>query len=209
MSEALVLEILNTHIKAFDEGSKYAKLTGQRTPCDTANWSQILVSALLNIPGLKRKKGSDLSDGSDVKGANVWDAIDTPRFNGVIPAGRILTNYESSRIIYPKIFFVLWDSKKINLKSMRRCRIWCVRPNNDINFKTITDKWYEQRNNGIIKSSNFQLHPPRNLDKNIFTNTCGNLTYPLVLEAIYLKKRFELTEYNIKNIHSGKCEFID
>ena len=34
-----------------------------------------------------RKKGADLGDGSDVKGANTWKAIDTPRFNGVLKAG--------------------------------------------------------------------------------------------------------------------------
>ena len=56
-------------------------------PVDLRGWSQIIVSVLTGIKGIARKKGADLEDGSDVKAANTWEAIDTPRFNGVIKAG--------------------------------------------------------------------------------------------------------------------------
>lgn len=62
---------------------------------DTRGWSQIVVSVLTGINGIERKKGADLEDGSDVKGANTWEAIDTPRFNGVIKSGTH-ANYSDS-----------------------------------------------------------------------------------------------------------------
>ncbi|HXY37367.1 MAG TPA: MamI family restriction endonuclease, partial [Planctomycetaceae bacterium] len=67
----------------------FADKTFHPVPCDTRSWSQILVSILTGINGREREKGSDLVDGSDVKAANCWSAIDTPRFNGAIPAGRL------------------------------------------------------------------------------------------------------------------------
>ena len=118
-----IIELLNIHKESFDKSLKFAKATGQPTPQDTAKWSQIFVSLLFDIKGLNRKKGADLSDGSDVKGACIWDAIDTPRFNGVVPAGRILKKYSSSQDIYNKIFFVMWDH---NMEKRERCRVWVV-----------------------------------------------------------------------------------
>ncbi len=82
-----VIEFLNLHYNAFFEAHPYAEETQHPTPSDTKAWSQILVSLITGIDGLARKKGADLADGSDVKGANTWKAIDTPRFNGVIKAG--------------------------------------------------------------------------------------------------------------------------
>src|SRR6266446_6392100 len=81
------LELLDLHYRSFYGVAEIARETDHPVPVDTRAWSQILVSVLTGIKGLKRKKGADLVDGSDVKGANTWEAIDTPRFNGVIKAG--------------------------------------------------------------------------------------------------------------------------
>ena len=137
-----IIELLNIHKEAFDKSLKFAKATGQPTPQDTAKWSQIFISLLCDVKGLDRKKGADLADGSDVKGACVWDAIDTPRFNGVVPAGRILKKYNNSADIYNKIFFVMWD---YNLEKKERCRVWAVNLKKDKVFNKMVDKWYKQR----------------------------------------------------------------
>jgi len=82
-----VFKMLLEHRKAFLKAKPYADKTGHTVPCDTKSWSQILASLLLNIRGIERKKGADLADGSDVKAANSWNAIDVPRFNGVVKDG--------------------------------------------------------------------------------------------------------------------------
>src|SRR4026208_372513 len=87
MNRAKVLELLNLHRESFFDAEPLSNETGHPNPSDTKAWSQILISLLTGITGLYRKKGADFSDGSDVKGANTWGAIDTPRFNGVIKAG--------------------------------------------------------------------------------------------------------------------------
>jgi hypothetical protein len=81
------LELLDLHYESFKGILPCAEKYGHPHPTDTRGWSQIIVSALTGILGLKRKKGNDLEDGSDVKAASTWAAIDTPRFNGVIKAG--------------------------------------------------------------------------------------------------------------------------
>ena len=75
-----VVNLLNMHHRFFFYAKEYADLTEQPTPEDSRAWSQILVSLITGINGLGRRKGSDLSDGSDAKSANVWEAIDFPRF---------------------------------------------------------------------------------------------------------------------------------
>src|SRR5437868_1451229 len=81
------IQYLKAHYDAFHDVIEIAREMEHPVPIDTRAWSQILVSVLTGIPGLGRKKGADLIDGSDVKGAITWEAIDTPRFNGVIKAG--------------------------------------------------------------------------------------------------------------------------
>lgn len=147
-------------------------------------------------------------DGSDVKAANCWSAIDTPRFNGAIPAGRLS---ETSRKVEdvsalddtPFIFFVLWDD---DTEGRPRCRIWCVRPNRDKAFRQVCRKWYSQRRTGEIKSTNFQLHPPRFRDENVIRNTCGNLSYPLLFHAIRTEKGFECLHYDADVLTKGECK---
>jgi len=123
----LIIQLLNEHRKSFYSAAKFAEQTAHPVPSDTRAWSQILVSLLTGIKGIARKKGADLSDGSDVKAANVWLAIDTPRFNGCIKAGR---KGEAGGMhcldSVPFLFFVMWDKEPVQHRD--RCRVWVVRP---------------------------------------------------------------------------------
>jgi hypothetical protein len=160
---------------------------------------------LTDIKGISREKGADLVDGSDVKAANTWDAIDTPRFNGVIKAG---TKHEKAGKLesldsMPYLFFVLWDREPTY--NRERCRIWVVRTQADKLFRKMCREWYEQRDRGEIKSNNFQLHPPRESDSNTFTNNCGCLSYPLLFSAEWVGDSYEITDYHPGLMTTGKC----
>jgi hypothetical protein len=190
------LELLNIHHEAFWRAAPHASKTGHPVPSDTRGWSQIIVSALTEVKGMERKKGPDLVDGSDVKAANTWEAIDTPRFNGVLKAGT--KSKHSGKISFlddvPHIFFALWD---IDARETHRFRLWVVRTNQDKVFRKLALRWYEAVERGTILkeqnqkltrgvdvgSWNFQLHPPRGRDSNMFSNTLGNLEYPLLFQA--------------------------
>jgi len=207
------LKILAHHYASFTEAKAFAADYDQLVPSDTKAWSQILVSALTGIKGLARKKGADLIDGSDVKAANCWSAIDTPRFNGCLPAGRVsATSRRADNVSaldgIPYLFFVLWDERPDNSKP--RCRVWCVRPSRDRIFRAMAAKWYELRRKGVIKSDNFQLHPPRHKNTDIFKNECGNLSYPLLFSAVWEEddKRFSAEAYNPDVLERGECRAI-
>jgi MamI restriction endonuclease len=200
-----VLELLDLHYDTFHAVAPYARETGHPVPTDTRGWSQIIVSVLTETEGLKRKKGADLDDGSDVKGANTWEAIDTPRFNGVIKSG---TRAEVSGTIasldrMPFLYLVLWDDTK---RGTARCRIWVVRPQHDTLFREMCAAWYEKRAIGEIKSDNFQLHPPRGLDTSTIRNTCGNLAYPLYFCAERsIDGRYEVVSFEPAVRDYGTC----
>ncbi|MEA5509957.1 MamI family restriction endonuclease [Crocosphaera sp. UHCC 0190] len=105
-------------------------------------------------------------------------------------------------------------SSQMNLQitettKQKRCRIWVVRTPYDTEFRRIARDWYERRKKGIIKSDNFQLHPPRNLDHNVFTNNCGNLEYPLLFEARIIVDKYELTVFNGDILNRGSCKVSD
>lgn len=177
------LQLLDLHHQSFFAAEPFASRTGHPVPMDTRGWSQILASVLSDISGLDRQKGADLRDGSDVKAANTWKAIDTPRFNGVIKAG---TKSESSGKLssldeMPHLYLVLWDETS---DGEARCRIWVVRTQEDPVFRGMCSAWYQQREAGKIVSSNFQLHPPRGKDTNVIRNTLGILEYPLYFSAV-------------------------
>jgi hypothetical protein len=198
-----VLELLDIHSDSFRKVVAFARETGHPVPVDTRAWSQIVVSVLTGIKGLERAKGADLSDGSDVKGAITWEAIDTPRFNGVIKAGT--KSFKSDRIEslddMPYLFLVLWDTDP-NTNS-GRCRIWCVRPREDKLFREMCARWYALRSRGQT-SNNFQLHPPRNLDSNVIRNTLGVFEYPLLFAArIGKEERYEIISYNPQVLTTG------
>lgn len=202
------LELLNIHYKSFMDVKPYAEKYGHPHPCDTRAWSQIIVSALTGIKGIERKKGTDFDDGSDVKGANTWGAIDTPRFNGCIKAGtksKISGRLESLDET-PYLFFVLWDYEPVGKKE--RCRVWVTRPQKDNVFRAICKLWYSKRVSGEIKSDNFQLHPPRHKNSNVIRNTCGNLEYPLLFSTIREEKGFVIEAYNPALLATGKCKKI-
>ncbi len=200
---AEAIDLLQIHYSAYTQIKPYADKYLHPHPTDTKGWSQIIVSALTGLKGYSRKKGPDFEDGSDVKAANCWDAIDTPRFNGCIKAGTqaAKANSLASLDVMPFLFFVMWDTTEFT--KQKRCRIWVVRPQIDSEFRRIASKWYSLRAQGKIISNNFQLHPPRNLDNNIFRNTCGNLLYPLLFEAHLVPDG--LLSYNESVLSSGAC----
>jgi hypothetical protein len=205
---ATALRILDVHYNSFHEAKPFADATGQLIPSDTKSWSQILICALTGQRGRDRQKGSDLADGSDVKAANCWCAIDTPRFNGCLPAGRLSATSRKEEDLtaldgMPFLYFVLWDNRPAD--KAPRCRIWVVRPGKDPLFREMAVNWYERRKDGRIKSTNFQLHPPRFKDSNVIRNECGNLTYPLLFSAVRLNGKFEIEKYDPTEAIEGEC----
>lgn len=204
------IEFLNLHHESFFNAKPYADETEHPAPSDTANWSQILSSLLTGIKGYARKKGPDLADGSDVKGANTWGAIDTPRFNGVIKAGT--KSEHSGNLTFldtmPNLIFVLWDNEPDENKE--RCRVWVSRPPIDPVFREMCELWYQKKAEGLITSNNFQLHPPRNKNSNIFRNRCGNLSYPLLLDAHWIESEnsYKVNHFEPKVLTEGKCSKI-
>ncbi len=202
-----ILALLDAHYEAFFAAKPYADKTLHPVPCHTSAWSQILVSLLTGINGRERKKGTDLVDGSDVKAANCWSAIDTPRFNGAIPAGRkSKTSRKAPNVSalddVPYIFFVLWDDTP---EGHPRCRVWCVRANQDKVFHSVCKKWYTAYAKGQT-SNNFQLHPPRYRDHDIFRNDCGSLAYPLLFCAVRKDTGFKTLHYDPDVLTKGQCE---
>lgn len=183
----------------------YADQTGQPTPVDSRAWSQILISLLVGINGRARQKGSDLLDGSDVKSANTWGAIDKPRFNGVIKSGTQsnASGNMASLDSMPYLFFVLWDNEPTT--THERVRVWVVRTQQDVEFRGICETWYRLRDVGIIKSDNFQVHPPINKNTDVFTSDRGNLNYPLLLNALWNGARYEILRYNSDVLTNGQC----
>ena len=178
-------------------------------PTDTKYFSQILASLVTGIKGIERHKGADLLDGSDVKGAVVWEAIDTPRFNGCLKAGT--KSYKAGNLKslddQPFLFLIMWDEEE-KFKS-KRVRIWSVNTQKDFLFRNMAQSWYLKCDRGEIISTNFQLHPPRNKNNNTITNTCGNMEYPLIFEAIYekQKKSYEITIFE-KDYSSLRCRKV-
>jgi len=174
------LALLDLHYEQFQGVESLAIETDHPVPSDTRGWSQILISILTGVNGRKRKKGTDLVDGSDVKAALVWDAIDTPRFNGVLKAKTKATTAGKleSLDLTPRLFFVLWDN--VANAGAARCRIWLVRPQVDPLFREMAANWF-----GATSSGNFQLHPPRKLtsETNVIRNDLGTFEYPLLFCA--------------------------
>ncbi len=206
------LHLLNAHYDAFYHILPVAERMGHPVPCDTRAWSQILISLLTGIHGRMRKKGTDLEDGSDVKAANCWSAIDTPRFNGAIPAGRVSEKARKTLDVsalddIPFIFFVLWDHTEH--EQHPRCRIWCIRAVADSVFRAVCAKWYSRKSSGGIKSVNFQLHPPRNLDSNVIRNTCGNMEFPLLFSAVRPAHAFVLQQFDPDIMKRGGCRLLE
>lgn len=196
--------LLDQHYSSFFSVAEIAKETGHPVPTDTRGWSQIVVSTLTGIRGVDRKKGPDLEDGSDVKGANTWEAIDTPRFNNVIKAGT--KSHYSDSVEYldttPFLFFLLWD---VSRRHSHRCRIWVVRPKDDKEFRIMCQRWYSARTHGEIVSTNFQLHPPREQDTNIIRNSYGVLSYPLLLCAENRGEGYDILTLDTDVMEHGEC----
>jgi len=203
--EKQVLEVLDTQYAAFEASLPLAVKTKHPIPMDTRAGSQIFISVLTGIEGAAQKKGADFKDGSDVKAANCWNAIDTPRFNGVAKAGTKAKNAGAIESFdkMPHLFFVLWDTSPTTNKP--RCRVWVVRPQTDVKFRTLCNSWYQNVKEQKIKSANLQLHPPRNKDSNEFRNMCGNLTYPLLFCAERDMDGFKKLKYDPGQLETGIC----
>ena len=172
--------------------SSWNKLTNQTSQLDFGYLSQHLVSIVSGISGNdNRGKGDDLADGSEVKAASCVDAVDTPRWNNVNCGARLVTEIEAKFTAMPYLFFVLLDTT-IKGGGILRCRIWCVRPSEDMEFMKIMKGWARENNErndeGKSLKTNLQLHPPRweKGDSNITTNTVGNLNLPLLYESVQL-----------------------
>jgi hypothetical protein len=171
---------------------------------------------LSGIRGQDRGKGPDFKDGSDVKAANTWLAIDTPRFNGCLPCGRTSVKSNIGESVdslqkEPYLYFALWDTEEVSKAD--RCRVWVVRPFQDALFKEMAREWYEARAAGIIKSDNFQLHPPRNKNNDVLKNTYGTFSYPKLLEAVWddtkmsIKQVFSMMYWYMESV-SSECRKI-
>lgn len=201
---AKTLALLEKHYEAFFSVVELARETKHPVPMDTRGWSQMLVSVLTEIDGLGRKKGADLTDGSDVKAANTWEAIDTPRFNGVIKAGTKAeySGKMASLDAMPYLFFVLWDESP---RKNHRCRIWCVQPCADTKFRAMCEAWYKSVADKKIISTNFQLHPPRGKDSNQIRNNAGNLNYPLLFCAERESGTYVVKTYDPDVMKMGQC----
>ncbi|MEQ9569556.1 MAG: MamI family restriction endonuclease [Longimicrobiales bacterium] len=198
------LDLLELHYSGFHAVAGYALITGHTVPSDTKSWSEIFISLLTEIRGRERQKGSDLVDGSDVKAANVWEAIDTPRFNGVLPAGRKSAKSKKPADVtalddIPYLFFVLWDHEPDSRRE--RVRVWVVRPPTDPEFRKMASGWYADTST----SRNFQLHPPRNENSNVIRNSWGNLEYPLLFCAVRQHGQYHVETYNEEAMHTGVC----
>lgn len=205
MSIDSALELLDLHYEAFYGIQAHAASTGHPVPMDTRGWSQVLVSVLTGLHGLDRRKGADLEDGSDVKGANTWSAIDTPRFNGVLKAGTLAatSGTVASLDATPHLFLVLWD---VSPRGGHRCRIWVVNCPRDTAFRSVAELWFARRASGEVRSDNFQLHPPRGLDSDTIRNTCGNLQYPLYFAAERdVDSSYRLTHFDPAVLVTGRC----
>lgn len=150
-------------------------------------------------------------DGSDVKAANTWNAIDTPRFNGVIKAGTKSKTAGSIASLdsMPHLFFVLWDHSTTTKSA--RCRIWAVRTKEDQVFRSMCEAWYADATAGKIKSNNFQLQPPRGVDVDIFTTSYGYLKYPKLFHAERAEgaEKYSLITYDPDVLSNGQCELTE
>jgi hypothetical protein len=67
------------------------------------------------------------------------------------------------------------------------------------------NRWYMACETGEIRSWNFQLHPPRGRDTNVFTNTYGNLQYPLLFCAERGPTGYIVTTYDPSVLTNGNC----
>lgn len=187
---SLLAELDRTYINSIENGRR--------------NVSIVNIEKIANACGIERKKGADLEDGSDVEAANSWDAIDVPRFNGVVKDGRVLSSAKADDLKkMPNLIFVLWDETQVG--KYDRCRVWVVRTSKDEVFQSVAEKWYK----GSKKSSNFQLHPPIGRDDNIVTNKCGNLSLPLLLDARFINGNWVQKSYNPRVLQSGLCKLAE
>lgn len=184
---------------------QWGKITIQTSQIDSGYIGQHLVSLVAGVPGTSlRGKGEDLADGSEIKNASTLDAVDIPRWN------IFLRDEEAFKRLFklPVLYLVLFDhTKKGDVSSPLRFRIWAVHPGVDTAFRKVVSRWYELTE----RSNNFQLHPPVFRVKNIATNENGNLGLPLIFHAEQVEIR-SIHYVDIKTFRpktNRRCRLID
>lgn len=104
---------------------------------------------------------------------------------------------------------VLWDYEQFS--GQQRVRIWTVQCQTDTEFINMCETWYYKLSIGEIRSTKFQLHLPRNKNNNIIRNTCGNLEYPLILEAVWniQQKSYDVKTFEPELLTTGFCKKVN
>jgi len=164
---------------------QWHNLTKQTPQIDFGYLAQHLVTLISGIPGKgQRGKGDDLLDGSDVKSASSLDASDIPRWNNVNCGKYSEIDLKNKLDQMPFLLFVLFDTTTRG-GSILRCRVWSVRTKEDEAFRTVALGWARDNDKLSMKRRNLQLHPPiwEKAEKNITTNTYGNLQLPLIYHS--------------------------
>lgn len=185
LTKKLIEEVI---LPTWKQLTSWNALTSQTAQIDFGYLAQHMVSVIAGIKGTHaRGKGLDLEDGSEVKAASCLSAADTPRWNKINGKAVSVAEMKERLESMPYFFFVLLDTTK-KAGDILRCRIWAVRPKEDVNFRNVALEWARRAEIGEIKSDNLQLHPPRweKGDDNITTNECGYLKLPLIYESVQL-----------------------
>ncbi|MHC1738812.1 MAG: MamI family restriction endonuclease [Ignavibacteriaceae bacterium] len=185
----------------YRELDKWKSFTKQSAQVDSGYLGQHLISILTNVPGRGeggRGKGLDLIDGSEVKVASTFGGVDVPRWNNLIIGKAKKKKY----LAFPNIYLVLFDTLNKEEKFPVRIRVWRIRAQDDKIFQTVVNKWFRKRTSG-----NFQIHPPCWKDNNIVTNESGNISAPLMFEAVQLKiGEIDFVQVNKFTLNTRYCK---
>lgn len=171
--------IENVVLAQYRQLTGWQEVTQQTSQIDSGYLGQHLVSLVSGTHGRgrgSRGKGFDLADGSEIKVASTLGAIDVPRWNhSSFGNPKNVAAYLKN----PHVYFVLFDTTEKGHEFPLRIRVWRVSPAKDTAFTTVVRKWASKKSSG-----NFQLHPPCWDDSSLATNDSGNLTIPLIFEAV-------------------------
>lgn len=171
--------IENVVLAQYHQLTGWQKVTQQSAQLDSGYLGQHLVSLISGTPGRgagSRGKGHDLVDGSEIKAASALGGIDAPRWNH---ASFWKPQKVSEYLRSPFVYFVLFDTVTRYEEFPLRLRVWRVAPRSDPAFSRVVQNWAAGKSSG-----NFQLHPPCWREGSKVTNEAGNLTLPLIFEAV-------------------------
>jgi MamI restriction endonuclease len=190
--------------------AQYRQLTGwqqvtqQSAQLDSGYLAQHLVSLVSGTPGRgpgSRGKGDDLLDGSEIKAASTIGAIDVPRWNHS-NLGR--KDKVKAYLANPYVYFVLFDTAVRGEVFPLRIRVWRVAPQRDQAFATVVKTWTAGKSSG-----NFQLHPPCWKAESVARNESGNLSLPLIFEAVQREiEGVDFMDIAVWNPRAGKSRRV-